>query len=158
MTQRRKALEGCTTHLAKQISSQFHILLKKRGYNGKMVLDHHKKQLTMEVKVEQSGKSAMTKDMKALSGGERSFTTVCFILALWTTIDSPTRMLDEFDVFMDMVNRRVSMAMLLKEAKSMYTKQHIFLTPQDISHHIGDVDICIHRLSDPERENQPEDN
>ena len=132
MTQHVKEMKAYKRLQARQISCNFQTLLKRRGYNGKMTFDHDKKQLTLEVKVEQANKSAMTKDMKALSEGERSFTTVCFILSLWSTIDSPIRMLDEFDVFMDMVNRRVSMAMLLEEAKAMYTKQYVFLTPQDL--------------------------
>ena len=46
------------------------------------------------------GNKAAFNDMRALSGGERSFSTVCFILSLWSIAESPFRCLDEFDVYM----------------------------------------------------------
>ena len=49
----------------------------------------------------------MVKDMKSLSGGERSYTSVCFIMALANVISAPFHCMDEFDVFMDAINRRV---------------------------------------------------
>ena len=45
-------------------------------------------------------KASATKNTQSLSGGERSFTTVCFIMSLWNAMEAPFRILDEFDVFM----------------------------------------------------------
>lgn len=60
------------------------------------------------IKCEDNDDEGGLHDLKGLSGGERSFATVCFILSLWKIMDAPFRCLDEFDVFMDMVNRKVS--------------------------------------------------
>ena len=58
----------------------------------------------------EKGNQASTSDMKSLSGGERSFSTLAFILALGGEISAAFHCLDEFDVFLDVQNRLVSHA------------------------------------------------
>ncbi len=55
-----------------------------------------------------TNRRSVVKDMKSLSGGERSYTSVCFIMALANVISAPFHCMDEFDVFMDAINRRVN--------------------------------------------------
>lgn len=55
---------------------------------------------------------------------------MCFIQALGEITDNPFRAMDEFDVFMDAVNRRISMQSLIKFAHDQSHVQFLFLTPQ----------------------------
>ncbi|VDP17542.1 unnamed protein product [Soboliphyme baturini] len=48
-------------------------------------------------------------------------------------MDTPFRCLDEFDIFMDIVNRRMSSQMLVDFAlNSSKCRQYFFLTPLEI--------------------------
>jgi chromosome segregation ATPase len=62
------------------------------------VIDHSEQ--TLELRVSPSGKGAAVGDTKSMSGGERSYSTVAFIMALWDAVDPPFYFLDEFDIFM----------------------------------------------------------
>ncbi|KAK2167667.1 hypothetical protein LSH36_25g01011 [Paralvinella palmiformis] len=129
----------------------FAVMLGTRRYSGKMIFDHRKESL--EINILPSAVSKETcKDLRSLSGGERSFATVCFILSLWEAMESPFRCLDEFDVFMDMVNRRISMDMLMNVAQTQKARQFIFLTPQNISHiNVDPSMVRIFQMQAPER-------
>uniref|UniRef100_A0A8D3DEW8 Structural maintenance of chromosomes protein 6 n=1 Tax=Scophthalmus maximus TaxID=52904 RepID=A0A8D3DEW8_SCOMX len=109
----------------------FDSMLAQRGYTGNMAFDHKNETLSISVQPGQGNKADLS-DMRSLSGGERSFSTVCFVLSLWAITEAPFRCLDEFDVYMDMVNRRISMDMMLKVAAGQRYRQFIFLTPQSM--------------------------
>ncbi len=64
-----------------------------------------------------------------LSGGERSFATNCFMVALWKTMEAPFYILDEFDVFMDAKNRITSQNILNRHTESQPEAQFFFFTP-----------------------------
>ncbi|KAH0621959.1 hypothetical protein JD844_023747 [Phrynosoma platyrhinos] len=150
MAERFKVYEIFRRYLALRCKYCFNSLLSQRSFSGKMEFDHKNEKLSITVQPGEANKAALD-DMKSLSGGERSFSTVCFILSLWSIAESPFRCLDEFDVYMDMVNRRISMDMLLKMAYSQRYRQFILITPQNMSSLPSSRLVRILRMSDPER-------
>ncbi|KAF5280331.1 hypothetical protein FQR65_LT03140 [Abscondita terminalis] len=131
----------------------FILLLIYSGINyfvlqGHLEIDMEEKKLDIVV-IPQHGSEKITTTAN-LSGGERSFSTVAFLYSLWQCVEFPFYFLDEFDVFMDTVNRSKVMEILLFHAKKCPDLQFVFLTPQDISF-LSDESVAIHRLADPER-------
>lgn len=104
------------------------------GYEGTLSFDHNNFKLDIQVRVHNSevGGSKST-----LSGGERSISAVCFLLSLWSCCRCPVKILDEFDVFMDVLNRRNAIRMLIEFFKENGT-QAIFITPLNTSDLIDD--------------------
>jgi chromosome segregation ATPase len=78
----------------------FQDYLRSRNYVGRLHFDHDNLKLDVKVHTNKSKQAKMSTDLKSLSGGERSFSTVALLLAFWSTVDSPILFLDEFDVFM----------------------------------------------------------
>lgn len=150
MNQRQQVYTDMRRFLSARCKYYFDNTLAQRGYSGSMLFDHKNETLTISVQPGQGNKADLS-DMRSLSGGERSFSTVCFVLSLWAITEAPFRCLDEFDVFMDMVNRRISMDMMLKVAGSQRYRQFIFLTPQSMSSLPETRLIRILRLKDPDR-------
>lgn len=91
----------------------------------------------LQVRTDASGDADVTsqkdKDPKSLSGGEKSFSTICLLLSLWEAINCPIRCLDEFDVFMDPVNRKIASHMLI-DAGKLATTQYILISPLGVAY------------------------
>ncbi|KAH9678473.1 Structural maintenance of chromosomes protein 6B [Citrus sinensis] len=106
--------------------------LGKKGISGKININYEEKTLSIEVKMPQDASSSNVRDTRGLSGGERSFSTLCFALALHEMTEAPFRAMDEFDVFMDAISRKISLDTLVDFALAQGS-QWIFITPHDVS-------------------------
>jgi chromosome segregation ATPase len=119
-------------HIALRCKLVFGFHLSHRGYYGKVLFNHDAGTLALKVQTDDqvATQGSRDKDPRSLSGGEKSFSTICLLLSLWESIGCPLRCLgahlpslslcnseysdaDEFDVFMDAVNRRISMKMMV---------------------------------------------
>ena len=87
-------------------------------------------------------------EVNSLSGGEKSYSSVSLILALWESMSPPFRILDEFDVFMDSVNRKIAISNILNFARIGRKFQFVFLTPLGTENiDVDDGDVKIIKLS-----------
>ncbi|KAI1496023.1 P-loop containing nucleoside triphosphate hydrolase protein [Biscogniauxia marginata] len=137
-------------HVSAHARTNFGYLLSERGFRGQLLLDHKSKKLEVQVEPDETRRNGKGRNTKTLSGGEKSFSSICLLLAIWDAMGSPLRCLDEFDVFMDNVNRAISTNMLITAARRSVGKQFILITPNAIEGRANiDKDVKIIRLTDP---------
>uniref|UniRef100_A0A7N8XDP7 Structural maintenance of chromosomes protein 6 n=1 Tax=Mastacembelus armatus TaxID=205130 RepID=A0A7N8XDP7_9TELE len=128
MSDRQNRYKILRRSLSVRCKLYFNNFLIKLNCCGSMIFDHNNETLSILVKPPGWDDDGVS-DMRSLSGGERSFSTVCFMLSLWEITESPFRCLDEFDVYMDMHNRRISLDLLLELSERQHFRQFIFITP-----------------------------
>ncbi|RQM30635.1 hypothetical protein B5M09_010934 [Aphanomyces astaci] len=92
--------------IATRTSLGFNKFMMKRDFAGKLKFDHTGQRLDVAV-------------VRNKEGGTKL--SVC-----------PFRVMDEFDVFMDSINRTLTLKLLIETAKTEATKQFIFVTPNDL--------------------------
>ncbi|XP_056623223.1 structural maintenance of chromosomes protein 6 isoform X2 [Triplophysa dalaica] len=155
MTDRQARYKILRRSLSVRCKLYFNNFMIKLQCCGSMMFDHNNETLSISVKPPGRENDTVS-DMRSLSGGERSFSTVCFLLSLWEITESPFRCLDEFDVYMDMHNRRISMDLLLELSERQQLRQFVFITPQSTSNLPRSAHIKIHQLQDPERGTEEE--
>jgi chromosome segregation protein len=82
----------------------------------------------LELLVGFRGSEPQVLDAYTQSGGERTTSLMCLLLALQQHIQSPIRAIDEFDIHMDPRNREVMMRQMLELMKGSES-QYIVITP-----------------------------
>lgn len=129
----RKLYSKMHKRVERTIQLYFALFMSHRGHKGELRIDRKQRTISIQVSVASQRKSngtyILTEDLKSLSGGERSYTTLSFMLALGEALHVPFRIFDEFDVFMDEGNRHTAYQVIFDEAKSQRNRQFIFLTP-----------------------------
>ncbi|KAF2155192.1 DNA repair protein Rad18 [Myriangium duriaei CBS 260.36] len=138
-------------HIMAKAKIMFVLLLNERGFKGRLESDHENRELDIKVEPDSTLQSDRGRQAKTLSGGEKSFSTICLLLSIWEAMGSPIRCLDEFDVYMDNVNRDSSMRMMIQAARRAVGKQYILITPQAMGNVPIDHDVKVIKMSDPER-------
>eukprot|EP00899_Mesostigma_viride_P004273 jgi/Mesvir1/13847/Mv15993-RA.1 len=144
---RIKRLHMKATGLATQVSHGFNATMNTRGFAGKINVDWTEKKL--EINVNTGKDKGLTNSTKTLSGGEKSFTTLAFLLALAKENDCPFRCMDEFDIFMDSVTRKKSLETLITYAMENPHIQFVFLTPNEISEIEVGERVKVQRMKRP---------
>lgn len=95
-------------------------------------MDHTDKTLNISVEPDVTRTSDSGRQANTLSGGEKSFSQICLLLSIWEAMGSPIRCLDEFDVFMDNVNRDMSITIMVDAARRSVGRQFILITPNSM--------------------------
>lgn len=122
--EKRDEIKGKNTEEAIQLFKEYTM---RNGYIGEMTVDHENRRLNLRMKVHNSN---IFGSKNTLSGGERSFAGVCFLLSMWKCFRCPLKVLDEFDVFMDSLNRRMAIRILFEFFKEN-KMQVLLITPLD---------------------------
>jgi len=150
LTERRGRWRKFQRFISARARAQFQFLMSERAFKGRLRLEHAMRPPELVIEVQPGGEASGNRAPKTLSGGEKSFSTICLLLSLWEAMGSPLRCLDEFDVFMDPVNRSISVEMMIGSAEKSVGKQFIMITPQNM-HQAASTQCRITRMPDPER-------
>uniref|UniRef100_A0A182T868 Structural maintenance of chromosomes protein 6 n=1 Tax=Anopheles maculatus TaxID=74869 RepID=A0A182T868_9DIPT len=134
-----------TSHMSLRVKHKFMRIMQIRNYVGTIKFDQEQCKLALSVVPRDSNIQNAVSTTKSLSGGERSYATVAFLISLWSCVDTPFFFLDEYDVFTDQVNRHTITRLLLNEASKKPDRQFCFLTPQDMSEVKATDHLTIHR-------------
>mmetsp|Transcript_4828 Transcript_4828/g.6226 ORF Transcript_4828/g.6226 Transcript_4828/m.6226 type:complete len:206 (-) Transcript_4828:305-922(-) len=152
--ERLRLLRRIHKAICRKTNLEFNKVLNTKGASGDLVFDHFNERLGIIYQRDAFDDSNRITSIANLSGGERSFATLSMLIAIGHCIESPFRIMDEFDIFMDQFSRKIAMEQLIEIANTMLDKQFIFITPQDLGSLSRTSNLKIIRLQRPHSSGQ----
>jgi structural maintenance of chromosomes protein 6 len=115
--------------------------------------DHKEHLLRITTQTDNLDVNTQCNDMRQMSGGERSYTTLCLLLALGHVIECPFRLMDEYDVFLDEISREITLKTIQQYAldKEQKGRQFIILTPHNVTGVVTTDEVRVKRMPVPHR-------
>jgi len=141
---REKALEEVKTRmqnwrtviqsLLDRVNLEYQKILAQAQAVGevRLVNGHDIEAAGLEILVGFKGGKPVPLDAYTQSGGERTTSTMSFLLALQQHVRSPFRAVDEYDIHMDPKNREIIARMLISTVKDA-NAQYIVITPSQVT-------------------------
>lgn len=140
---RKKAWKVALIESQRTTRKYFTFYMKKKGYGGEIEFNDEDRTLKLIAMTDVKDETSQAQDVRNLSGGERSYTTLSLLMSLGHAIDCPFRLMDEYDVFLDEVTRSRTLTLLQNYAlhPEQKKKQFIIITPHNL--------IGVDTLKDP---------
>jgi chromosome segregation protein len=128
---RKKVWRDFIRKLIDNVNPIFNEILSSIDASGKIVLRNLEdiRSAALEIYVGFKGAELTLLNSHTQSGGERTVSTMAFLLSLQKYMMSPFRAIDEFDVHMDPLYREKILKMLLSIAYEDPNTQYIIITP-----------------------------
>merc|ERR1712129_31247 len=117
--------------IARRFALESEIFSSQYGSTISIDINHQRRELNFIFR-NTDGDSVGT-DINSLSGGEKSYAQMCLIASLWENMNPPFRALDEWDVFLDNINRKQISRTLLGFGLQKPDYQFIFISPQGVA-------------------------
>merc|ERR1711868_123336 len=121
--------------IARRFAHESSTFSSEYGNTISIDINHQNRELNFHFR-NPEGDSVRT-DINSLSGGEKSYAQMCLIASLWENMNPPFRALDEWDVFLDALNRKNISRTLLEFGLKHTDNQFLFISPQGA----GDIDV-----------------
>jgi chromosome segregation ATPase len=178
IAERGEFYERSVKSSGKLVAKQFDMYMQKKGFSGtgplslslslplvslslsvshltllSVQFDHKEHLLRITTQTDNLDENTQCNDMRQMSGGERSYTTLCLLLALGHVIECPFRLMDEYDVFLDEISREITLKTIQQYAldKEQKGRQFIILTPHNVTGVVTTDEVRVKRMPAPQR-------